>query len=66
MSYQELARKLKDLNMMGDADPESRHVEEDKLLWQFVREIANSPSHFQGMAQLFVEYDKAERIRWYA
>jgi hypothetical protein len=46
-----------------ERDPEGAHADEDRLLWDFVREQATADN---PIARRLTRLDRADREKWYA
>ena len=57
-------RERVDLVILND-DPEGAHIEEDGLLWEFVKAQAEA-GHRDAVSLMRLEEISPERTRWYA
>lgn len=70
--WKKMERALDELAILyeGDCDPETAHLREDDILWQFVRLVAD-PSRRKShtrVAEKLLEFDanNNDRRKWYA
>lgn len=52
--------------IVANGDPEGAHVDEDDLLGQIIREIADEHPEPEALAQAVLPLLDADRTRWYA
>lgn len=62
----EFFQDIKNLNVLKDDDPEGRHLYEDELARELLREIAEAGGTYSLRAKLLVEVLDEPAVRWYA
>jgi len=67
MDIEEVKTKIQDI--MRNDDTESFHIDEDKLMYEFIEEVSKRndlPFSIVNVAKEIVKLNKADRSRWYS